>query len=282
MMERSSFQRVVLGLQHHSAKQGLSLAIEMAALLRLDLCGFFVKEESLGRLAALPFSRELRPLGGGWRPLDEAGLAQDLELAAIRAQRLFEETVKGRGVTSQFQVVNGSLLETLALLSRGGDIVVLSTPSGTAALGAPALPALVETAIRTTGAVMLVSEGARWRRGPIVALATTRDDPSINVAAGIAAQAKDELFVFEAYGPRPSVTEDAGIKARRLAGEISGSLASPHVISSLESSGGRLVVLREGSGSEAVMLGSRLRIPVLIVSASDEVGRTTCAASYQG
>jgi len=279
MAGRPNFRRVLLGFQQHPAEHGLQLAVEVAVLLRLDLYGFFVKEESLGRLAALPFAREFRPLGGGWRSIDPDSLSQEVELAANTAQRLFDKSVKGLGLTCQFEVVSGSLAEKLALFSRDGDIVIVCEPTGTSKLSAPPSPSLVEAAFRSTAAVMLVPQGVRWRPGPIVAIAMAPDDPSIEVAAGIAAMAKEELVVIEGYGPfqEPHIGKPAaesGPHARRLRVVNMCSLDnSPEIVGILESLRGRLFVISHHAFGVTVSatLPSRLGVPMLIVS-NEEIG----------
>jgi hypothetical protein len=74
---------------------------------------------------------------------------------------------------------------------------------------------------------------------------------------------------FRRSDARPDALVDTIIKAKRLPVGPPDSLTSPRVIGSLESSGGRLVVVnrRECGGSHAAMLGARRGNPVLIVSA---------------
>jgi hypothetical protein len=57
----------------------------VAALLRAQLCGLFIQGDELSSLAGLPFAREFRPLGGGWRSIDQNELSRELEAAANRA-----------------------------------------------------------------------------------------------------------------------------------------------------------------------------------------------------
>jgi hypothetical protein len=273
MAGRSNFRRVLLGLHQHPAQHGLRLAIDVAVLLRLDLCGFFVKEESLGRLAALPFTREFRPLGGGWRPIDLDSLSQEMELAANTAQHLFDQAVKGLGLTSRFEVVSGTLPENLALLSRQGDIVIVCEPTGAARLSMPPSSSLVEAAFRSTAAVMLAPQGARWRPGPVVAIATAPDDPSVEVAAGIAAAAKEELVVIESCGPAAEsqtgrMAAEGRPDVRRLRVANISSLDNPEIIGVLAALRARLVVINRRALGETVAatLASRLGVPILMVS----------------
>src|SRR5665647_2485806 len=79
--EAHSFKRLVLGLQSGAHNRTMRLAVELADLLHLDLLGLFLEDSSLRDLAGIPFSREFRPLGGGWHTLDLDRLLHDLELA---------------------------------------------------------------------------------------------------------------------------------------------------------------------------------------------------------
>jgi hypothetical protein len=273
MAGRTSFKRVLLGLPQHPAGYGLQLAIEVATLLRLDLCGFFVKEEGLGRLAALPFAREFRPLGGGWRPIDWDSLSREVEVAAKTAQHLFDKSVKGLGLTCRFDVVSGSLPENLASFSRDGDIVIVCEPTGSSKLSMPLAPSLVDAAFRSTAAVMLVPQGGRWRPGPIVAIATAPDDLSIDVAAGVAAAAREELVVVEGSGQTrksrigPMAAQgEPDVRCLQVA-NIS-SLDNPEIIGVLESLHERLVVIDHHAFgvAPAVTLAARLGVPILMVS----------------
>ena len=70
-MNVSRFTRIVVGLHHGPAQDAaVGLAADLAELLRLDLFGLFITDESVLSLASLPFAREFRPSGGGWQPID--------------------------------------------------------------------------------------------------------------------------------------------------------------------------------------------------------------------
>ena len=270
MAGRSNFKRVLVGLHQHSARHGLQLAINVAVLLRLDLCGFFVKEESLGRLAALPFAREFRPLGGGWRPIDLDGLSREVEVAANTAQRLFDNSVKGLGLTCQFEVVSGSLPEKLALFSRDGDIVIVCEPTGSSKLSMPSSLSLVEAAFRSAAAVMLVPPGVQWRPGPIVAVVTRPDDATIEIAAGIARSAGEEMVIVEAFRSSPETpTLAERLEARPHSKQLRAcpTLLDPSgICASLCELRERLVVIEQGAVDRSIpaLLASSRHVPVLI------------------
>jgi hypothetical protein len=81
----AEFKRIVGGLHHRAPLESMRCAAELAALLRLELLGLFLKEARLSELAALPFAREFR-LPGGWRKVEPEALVQDLDVAAQMAQ----------------------------------------------------------------------------------------------------------------------------------------------------------------------------------------------------
>jgi|SRR5579862_580958 len=267
MAEHFDFRRVVLGLHHQSARSGLQLAIDVARLLRLDVFGFFVKDESLGRLAALPFARELRPLGGGWHPIDGTNLSRELDLAADAAQHLFDQSTARLGLPSKFEVVSGSLPDKLASLAREGDIVVVCEPANAAGLGALSLPSLVQAAFASAAAVMLGSQAVRWRQGPIVAIARGADDPSVDVAAGIAAITTDELIVVEAGCSQSSEGKHIGRLQMRRVSVDAPSPEAPEIPVLLESLRARLVVLNREAYRvpAAAALALRLNIPLIFI-----------------
>src|SRR3974390_83058 len=126
MAKRSNFKRIVLGLHPRTPpSQGMRLGMELARLLELDLLGLFVKEEHLLDLVALPFIREFNLFGGGWHPLDLDRLSHDLEIAARSAEKAFREVSKTVSNKCRFEVIQGSMVNAIASVSRAGDIVLL-------------------------------------------------------------------------------------------------------------------------------------------------------------
>ena len=91
-IELHNFKRLVLGLQPGAPERTMRLAVDLAELLNLELLGIFLKDTSLHNLANIPFARELRPLGGGWHPIDVKELSHDLDVTARSAEKLCGET----------------------------------------------------------------------------------------------------------------------------------------------------------------------------------------------
>jgi hypothetical protein len=275
---RAEFKRILIGLHHSAPTQSMWFAAEVASLLRLELLGLFVEEESLTDLAALPFAREFRPLDG-WRRIETLQLSQELELVAQGARRLFSEAVRGLSTACQFEVVRGSMAETIASLSRGGDIVVFTEPVSPADRATEQLASWVDAAFRSASAVMLVPKRVARQSGAVVALASAQDDPCIAVAKVIAACAREDLIVLEAFAAAQAASaeasDDSGVTVVRMPAAAARLSDAAGISSALRPLHERLVVITRGAFPDPVasMVASIRHDPVLIVAA--DVDRQT-------
>ncbi len=259
----------MLGLHHHPSRHGLSIAVDMARLLGLDLFGLFVEEESLLRLAALPFAREFNPLGG-WRALDTEQLSRELRSAASSAQRMFTEAVKTLPRACEFVTVRSSMAEAIATHAQPGDIVILSGPATIGEFSVDRFPLLIDRALRSAAAVLLVPRRIARHAGDVVAIATRPDDPSIRLAADIARAADEELVIIELFAndvsDRSAQSEDR--RVTRKAAPVA--LSDPALlVAALRGERERLVALthRAADPSLPTMLTSWRRVPVLVIAA---------------
>jgi hypothetical protein len=274
MAQRLEFRRIVLGLSYNRPDHGMHLAAEMARLLQLDLFGLFVEEESLRGLAALPFAREFRPPGGGWRPLDVDQLSRDLEIAAKHAERAFAEAAKTLQTTCHFEIVRGSMVETIASMSRANDIVLIAEPMNAAERATPQFLALLDAAFRSAAAVLLVPRQIARQTGAIVAIATDSDDPSIQAASTIAAAARENLIVIETSAGKNRITESdlpAGAKIIRAPTVQGGQVNGPTIASVLHHVRERLVVMTRDDNSVPLDIASLRHVPVLIVEPAEKI-----------
>ena len=254
-IELHNFKRLVLGLQPGAPERTMRLAVDLAELLNLELLGIFLKDTSLHNLANIPFARELRPLGGGWHPIDVKELSHDLDVTARSAEKLFAEAAKRLPTQWRFEVARGPMAATIAAVSQTSDIVMIGEPGSVAERVTQQFSWLIEAAFRSAAAVMVVPPQIARVQGPIVAVATAPNDPSIAVAAGIALAANEELVVVD-------ICENAIDDARILAFGAARGLTIRHII------GGRI------TGANAVSLAHALRalhehLVVLTRSASD-------------
>lgn len=197
--EPRAFKRLVLGLEPSAPDRAIRLAANLAQLLHLDLVGLFLEDPSLHDLAALPFAREFRPLGGGWRSIDLGQLTHDLDIAVRNAERMFAEAAKDLTTQRQFEVARAAAAQAIASVSRSGDIVAIMEPPTPAARLTQQFSWLVDAAFQSAAAVMLVPTSVARATGPVAAIARVPDDPSIRTAAAIAEAAKEKLIIVHAY-----------------------------------------------------------------------------------
>lgn len=285
--EPHSFKRLVLGLQPRAPDHAIRLAIELARLLELELLGVFLEDSSLRSLAAMPFARELRSLGGGWHPLDIDQLSRDLETAARSAEKLFSEMAKR--LPSRFEVARGPMAATIAAISQATDIVVIGEPSSAAERATQQFSWLIEAAFRSEAAVMVVPRQIARLRGPIIALAAAPDDPSIGVAAHIAAAANEELVVVD-LSDKP--IDDARLQAPAAAGGltvkhiVAGKGAGANAAALAEALRGlreRLVVMTRSAadGEFASVIAAERRVPVLVIEPPVATAATAAPAARE-
>jgi len=279
--EPHSFKRLVLGLQPGAHDHTMRLAVELAELLHLDLLGLFVEDTGLRDLASIPFSRELRPLGGGWHAIDLDRLSRDFELAARSIERKLIEAARRLPAGCQFEVARGPLAKTFASVSRSDDIVMIFEPGNPADRATQQFSRLLEGAFRSAAAVMLVPPHIARTKGPVVAIATSSGDPGIGAAATIALAAQEELVIIEANGrdaddPRiRKLAADTGLAIKRVAAASTG-LADPAACAlAFGQIRERLVVMTRGAFADgaAMAIAAARRVPVLVVEPRGDSGK---------
>lgn len=281
MSGKIEFKRIVLGLHRSAAdRTPLGLAAELAGLLRLDLLGLFLADEGIFHLAGLPFARELRSVGDGWRPLDIDELNRDVDLMARSAQRLFAETAGTLRTASSFSVMRGASSETIAAVSRAGDIVMIVEPGMPAERLTHPFATVVAAALRSAASVMLVPGRVMRRSGPVVAISAAPEDGSIAAALTIAAAAGEDLVVvagFEAdsaWNARLAETAAAaGLRARMVStrAPLKDASAVSLVLTGLNE---RLVVMSQRAVDDPMpsMLAALRGVPVLVVDGDEDHG----------
>jgi hypothetical protein len=272
MTTSREFRRVVLGLHQNILNRAtINLAAEFAELLRLDLFGMFIEEPGVAGLAALPFVREYQTLGRQWRPIEVERYAREFELSALAARRLFTDATATRHVTCSFEVVKTSTDQAIRSYSRSTDIVIIAEPKSAVDRIAGPFPVLTSAALQSEAAVLLVPRQIARKRGPVIAIASAPDDPSIDVAVAIAAAANENVTVLAEHehpaaattasrGPAGVFVETVPIPTGALASEES-------VSSTLYRFKERLIVVTRGAlspGNEAALASIR-GVPVLIL-----------------
>jgi hypothetical protein len=270
-MRSHHFKRLVLGLQPSAPDRAMQLAVDLANLLQVELLGLFLEDTSLRDLAGMPFARELRPLGGGWHPIDFDRLSHDLELAARSCERLFAQATKRLPTRCQFEVARGPTAAMIESVSHTGDIVMVVEPVSPAERVTQQFSRLVEAALRSAAAVMFVPLRAARSSGPIVAIAATVHDPSVLAGVGIAIAAKQELVVV---GAAPGIAEDlhevatdAGLAIRHVIADGLPPADPAFLDRALRHLRERLLVVTRGvlADEQVVSIASSRQVPVLVV-----------------
>jgi hypothetical protein len=271
--EPRSFRRVVLGLQPSPPDRSLKFAVELADLLHVELLGLFLEDAGLRHLASIPFARELRPFGGGWQPLDLDRLSREMDLTARATERLFFNAAKRLPTRSQFEVVRGAANETIASISRTDDIFMIAEPRSSVDSTTRQFSSLIDAVLRSSASVMLVPPRPARGAGPVVAVAATPDDPSIDVAATIAVAAGEQVIIVEADGHDTAGSKvrglgaDTGVKIKHLVVNpraLTDPVAFAHALHDVQE---RLVVVSRGVMTDEMarsVVASR-RLPMLIV-----------------
>ena len=277
MARPADFKRIVLGLHQSTADRAtLGLAAELAALMRLDLHGLFVADETLIGVAGLPFAREFRALARQWQPLDVAHMAEELDLAARSAERLLAAAAKRLAVASSFEIVKGSTSSVIAGGSCAGDIIIVSEPRTAGEQITQPFAGLMQAAFRSAASVLVVPSRIVRHTGPIVACAARPDDPAIRVAASIAAAAKETVVLIAADGeiagdPQiAAAAAEAGVTLSPLAARqetLSDARATSHLLAHVKE---RLIVMTRGAVGHhhddlPPLLAAVRQVPVLVI-----------------
>lgn len=282
MIDKPAFKRVVFSM-HHGAPHDdtLRIVVEFAEIMQMPLLGLYAADPRLMGLAGLPFVREFRPLGGGWRPVDVDQLSREVELAAERLQHRFASAVKDRSIDSTFLVVRNSTSNMIASTSEAGDIVVVTESTNPADRATHQSTVLIEAAFRSSAAVLLLPHRIARRAGAIVAVATEADDPAVKAAAGIAAAFGEKLVLLEtdrAADHQSALTDHGGIeyaKVEHLVPNLARLTGAAELCSALAHVTDRLVVMTRGAFDDAVpaTVASMRHIPVLIIEPSSRRDR---------
>jgi hypothetical protein len=272
MTDASIFRRVVLGIRQSAPRHGLRQAADMAALLQAELRGLFVREDELTGLAAMPFAREFRPLEGGWHAIEREQLSRALDAAAHSAEQHFSEAVKGRNLSCEFEVVQGSIDKAIASVSRAGDILVIPEPAGSPERVTLQFRSLIRAALRSAAAVMVVPERIVRETGPVVALAGEPHDASIDAASVIASLAKEQFSIIDVSERIGRMRDGCQTGIQAVLQDRARSLDYSEVEKVLQPMQERLLVLSRGmlDSSATATIASARRVPVLVVEPRPE------------
>jgi hypothetical protein len=278
---RAEFKRMLLRLpQSATDYPAVAVTAQLADVLGLSLVATFIQDANLLDLAALPCVRELQPLGGGWHPIDVMQLERQLEHAGTLARRLFHQSVRTSGVEASFNVAKGPFVEMMGSSASADDIIVIIEPQNPAERVTQQFIRLIDAAFGACAAVMVVPSRIARTAGPIAAVISGPDDPSIRSAFAIAAAAKERVIVLGPPGLNAcaSLADLAEIAKVRV--EAGPTIRDPLDVSSLLTHlahlNERLVVMSRAAAIDRAVptIASLRRIPVLFSGPPTPLGST--------
>ena len=195
----AGFRRVVVGLPQSIANPAaVSAAMDFAEFLNLELLAAFIADTSLDALAGFPAARELRILEREWQAIDPEEIARDIERAAGFARSRFAEAAASRTIKTSFDVVTGA--QAMAARIRADDIVVVIEPSHPGERITRQFTGLLDAALDTAAAVLIMPRRIARASGPVMAIAAAADDATIRVALELAAALREDLIVLTRLG----------------------------------------------------------------------------------
>lgn len=156
----------------------LDVAARIAAARRAELIGLYVEESAFLNLADLPFSKAMRPQGGGWERLDPAQMERAFRARAEELNRELASLAGRHRLTWRFQTERGAPAECLMAAAGGAELVILGR--GRRGRRAP-LGSTARRAVRESSASVLVM-GAE-AAGPARVTAFYDGDPGVLEAA---------------------------------------------------------------------------------------------------
>jgi hypothetical protein len=262
------FRRLVLAVGHGEAGPAtLRGAAAAARLLDLALHCVLIEDEALHLLPALPFARELRLPTHEWRPLDPAGLAQDLAATEAALRRELASIAARLGIAQVLEVQRGDPEACLGGLCVAGDIVVLAAKPDSR---------LHQAALRSAAAVLLLPAAVPPPTAVVAVLLAGPDDPALEVASRIAQGSGAALLAVLAGGDPGAVAARVaqfGIGADRLVLRAAAGRDLPALIAALGGTRAQLLVLDlatwDGAGEGGPVLAEALAqargVPVLLL-----------------
>lgn len=271
------YRRLVLDLHHDAAdRRMLAAAAEFARLLGLDLHGIFVEDEGVHGLAGLPFAREFRLLTHDWTPIRAEQVAADFRQAAAGAQRLLVEVADALGVSNAFESLRGDPITGIVARIGPGDILLVAEPGHPRARIARPFARLCEAAFHAPGALLIMPPAGRRSTGSVAVAVRDPDDPSVDLAASLAApEAAGLLLLAEAS----KVTEAAkarlhqlGVPPDAVRTRLVHRLEPHDLVGALAADDVRLLVLPRRllahDGATAARIAGASDVPVLVVEAA--------------
>lgn len=155
--DKPSAERVLVALDALAqGRAAIDAAVALAAGLRAELRGLFVKNADLLRLAALPFAAEIGFGSPPVRQLDRDSLERTLQAQAEQLGRALAEAAERAQVRWSFEVAHGQILKAALAAASECNLLIVGLEGRTPK---PATGLLAARPSRTKGPTLLAFDG---------------------------------------------------------------------------------------------------------------------------
>ena len=150
--EKDNIERILVALDGSPLSMAaLRAASELAAAMQAELCGLYVEDVNLLRIAELPCATVVEVPTARIRGLTPQGIRRQMRLQAERAERAIENAARLTQVHWSFRVLQGEINDQLMRACKQSDMVILGRTgwSGSRKLGSTARSMLERPLHRT-------------------------------------------------------------------------------------------------------------------------------------
>ncbi len=207
----------------------METAVNVAVALHADLQGLYVEDDSLLRLAELPFVHEITTGSATVRPIDAQSMQRAMRHRADLARRVLEKRAESARIRCSFSVTHGragrrSLLCTLRAETETNVIFFACrshAPGVTPPLGLRTSPVvrplllLVDDAPRSVRTVAATTAVASTLESPIVLLVLAHDRDAFQRVSSATSKILCDLELAHTLLPHPITTTSALIQSTR-------------------------------------------------------------------
>ena len=191
-------RRLLLALDATCSDENcLTIAVELAARLEVDLAGLFVEDVNILRSAALPFVHQFSPLTAASASFEVEETERELRRFASKLERQVSAAADQRRVKWTFQVVRGLAARVVAQAALATDLVAVAETAPRALMGL-SVSRTVREAIREAGRALLLLRPGVKTEGPIVMIydGSPAADEAVDVALKLLVGIDAALEVF--------------------------------------------------------------------------------------
>jgi len=213
-------RRLLLALDATCSDENcLTIAVELAARLEVDLAGLFVEDVNILRSAALPFVRQFSPLTASSAPFEYDEAERELRRYASKLERQLSAAADQRRVRWTFRVVRGLAAREVSRAALDTDLVAVAETASRALMPSSA-SRTVREAIREAGRTLLLLRPGVKAEGPIVMIydGSPAADEAVDIALKLLVGIDAALEVFLVGESAERATKLAQLLRERAAG----------------------------------------------------------------